>query len=83
MYFDYVGNSYISGAVIASISKFLAGVTLGFRCFLGISTMVQWVKNPTAGSSHHGSAVMNPTKIHENSGSIPGLAQWVKDLVLL
>ena len=35
------------------------------------------------GSSHHGSVVTNPTKIHEDVGSIPGLAQWVKDPVLL
>ena len=30
-------------------------------------------------SSHHGSVVMNPTSIHEDMGSKPGLAQWVKD----
>ena len=35
------------------------------------------------GYSHCGSVVMNPTRIHEGAGSIPGLAQRVKDLVLL
>ena len=34
-------------------------------------------------SSHSGSAVINPTNIHEDMASIPGLAQWVMDLVLL
>ena len=36
-----------------------------------------------SGSSYYGSVVTNPTSIHEDTGLIPGPAQWVKDLALL
>ena len=32
-------------------------------------------------SSHCGSAVMNPTSVHEDADLIPGLAEWVRDPV--
>ena len=41
------------------------------------------IKNLTNRSSQFGAAEMNPTRNHEVAGLIPGLAQWVKDLVLL
>ena len=37
-------------------------------------------ENICLGSSPCGSGVMNLTGIHKDSGSIPGLAQWVKDI---
>ena len=46
------------------------------------STMIKFKIIIVIGSSRRGSVVMNPTSIHEEVGSIPGPAQWVKDLVL-
>ena len=37
------------------------------------------IKNYMIESSHHGSMEMHPTRNNEVAGSIPGLAQWVKD----
>ena len=37
--------------------------------WFGVPLVTQWVKNPTS--------------IHKDVGSIPGLAQWVRDLALL
>ena len=47
-----------------------------------LSSYTTLASNSKLKSSHHGSAVMNPTSIHEEASLIPGLAQWVKDSVL-
>ena len=43
---------------------------------------LDFIKVKNFWSSCRGSAETNPTSIHEDVGSIPGLAQGLKDLVL-
>ena len=53
-----------------------------FRYSAGCAVVSHTVLNFHLGSSHRGSVEMNLTMNHEVADSIPGLAQWVKDLVL-
>ena len=49
---------------------------------LGKGGLRSLLKNKVLESSHCGTAEVNLTGNHEVAGSIPGLAQWVKDLAL-
>ena len=54
--------------------------------YLGASLVKAWGREAGRRKNtrdfHHGTVEMNPTRNHEVSGSILGLAQWAKDLVL-
>ena len=45
--------------------------------------MKAYEKSELSWISHCGAMEANPTGIHEDSGSIPGLARWLGDKVLL
>ena len=56
-------------------------LSMYLKCLLRLC--IAWIKNSQDWSSHCGSAETNLTSVHENAGSVPGLAWWVKDLALL
>ena len=53
------------------------------HCLIGIKGNPKLNKNLDCWDSRRGAAETNPTRSCEVLGSIPGLAQWVEDLVLL
>ena len=75
-------NTKITKMMKLSRKDFKATITKIFQKAI-INILEIHKKKKRRGSSHCGSVEMNLTSAHEDKGSIPVLAQWVKDLGLL
>ena len=75
------------GRIFANLLSVKGHVSILYKNFYnslikGHNQNKKWTKNLNRGCSHCGTAEMNLTGNHEVAGPIPGLTQWVKDLVL-
>ena len=64
------------------VMSFILAASVSTSCVYNTCISYYTLKSMAFRSSHHGAVEMNPTRNHEVAGSIPGLAQWLKDPVL-
>ena len=65
------------------VSELSICATLGIMCWFSIHGKEVGIKNVSMGVPIVAQWLRNLTRNHEVAGSIPGLAHWVKDPVLL
>ena len=70
-----VGTGYKQCTTVYTYFYSFYFLTICIRLLIAISAVTNHHR-----SSRHGAAETNPTRNLEVAGSIPGLAQWVKDL---
>ena len=71
-----------NGILFSQKNEIMPFVTTWMDLGMTKPSEVSQIKKDKYQSSHCGSAVMNPTSIHEDADLIPGPAQWVKGLAL-
>ena len=80
-------NGYASGQTLSSLGLFglgkLSSRSSAEKLPLPLHLEVTAFKDRRVWSSPYGSVETNPTRNYKVLGSIPGLAQWVRDLALL